>query len=475
MKSYSHYHHDIVERLHINLSQLYHISLQNRGDDRMIDILRHCDNYNNELDVISLKKYMYEKYRDNGNISKQVLFFDSHFRGVLIGLGCVKCGSTSFRQTIANFLAAQQRLDQEKAWTTSQNNFNANTPRVVLYTSKREVKYWGSRSLYFDQSTKNISLPLFCMSKANEQILSNRSFNRLAVWTAWLNYLYVLETQHLQLLPLSHQQITWQYVYHEKSPAYISSINAALSLGIVSDWYAQLPLKLYVLIRDPVKRLWSDTCMKYKNWVVHPISRNLKHSIEFNQTDQDAISKIVRHHLQVSTTPGTAPHRMYALVKELFHLYYSNAMDGASSTNDNNTVLCDKTCQLENQLINAYVLVKDDRYNMVSRRIVDDGCYYVQMLIYLRVLNSRFVTEGNLKVIRSEIFFEKPKEVLHDFLLWINSKSNTSETSESNIVSAHRHYDWAQLSLAHELHTAKVDMPNEIEKWLAATTCFAMQ
>ncbi|ETO22506.1 hypothetical protein RFI_14691, partial [Reticulomyxa filosa] len=139
---------------------------------------------------------------------------------LIVGLGCKKCGTSSFRQYVQQITSATY------------------TPGIVL----NEIHYWDSCQAFFN--SKDLQLPILCS------------------FADYLRYMFLTRGQ------VSKINRIMQFFF-EKSPTYLTSPSTAISLLYYIHFFTPamvshlFQFKIFVLLRDPVKRLWSDFSLSY--------------------------------------------------------------------------------------------------------------------------------------------------------------------------------------------------------------------
>eukprot|EP01083_Nonionella_stella_P144820 452789_1 len=313
------------------------------------------------------------------NYSTITVSIPSHFSStfetppkIVIGLGAAKTSSSTFNYVLH--------------YTTRVARFD---PHPYKYIIKGETSYWLSCHVHIGQYLVNTYIKKLSGCNLDEYYHKVLIRNR---------HMDVMESDQLILM--------------EKTPSYLTHYNTAKMLTHYAKQYQNI--YFYVLLRDPIKRLWSHYWMRY--------AKNLKQT------------KITVHQMENIISNDLAQ------VKTKYPLFMQ-LMRGLKNKSAMNEIL---------RLYEASQTQEMTVYNEwdMGFHCILKSCYFPIILHWFSLLNSHndYVFEKRFRILQTEYFVEHQAETIHQLLCWINGgmeyeyNASKCRQNEAGIPKRHAKY-----------------------------------
>ena len=278
----------------------------------------------------------------------------------VIGLGAAKCGSSSMKRLLQ--LSTPQYITKPL------------TKYKYRYIVHGETSYWLSCHrqihVYIYHAYQNLTGCNF-----------NEYYKRTLITPHLSHHLHKFEGQYHRL------------IFMEKTPSYLTHYQTPNILTHYANVYKNI--YFYVLLRDPIKRLWSHYWMHYLKNTNSKLNPGKMRDIHKMEED------ILRDLEGIKTNMPLFMHLLYLMQdrelaeiskNDILQLYEMSQRKEMSILGDWNTEF---PCILK-------------------------SCYYPQLLNWYNLMNNDELFQQRFRIIQTEWFVQNERQTMNELLCWIN-------------------------------------------------------
>ena len=387
---------------------------------------------------------------DNKNKSSQlslsILGHEIDFK-ILIGIGCQKCGSSYVRDCMS---AVYHTLYNDIKSPSYKNKDKFSN--YFVFSPRKERHYWDY-----------CKVPRI-LQPSETKITTYDQYNIKCTVKDYLSKAYIEEIesqkQEMDLIKNINNSSTINGLFFEKTPRYFRHYSSCYFLTQYTTLY---PNKFYmfVLLRNPVKRVYSKYWMYYKN---------NKDYDKFSDKDVNRLYNTIKNDLKHFKNEYPDWYAIYKLVSNLDNSNDNNGNNnnntyGSSSSSTSKTST--SSSLIEEQIGIKYKYSKHKLYNYLIESFIFDCCYYPQILLWINTfemfninINNDRKLSDSLKIIQTEYFFSHMNITIFELTKWAfknDIKMMDNGINQEKILSVINQLDKKNYGIDHLLAHAASD------------------